>query len=311
MSKPTCLLMIGMAGSGKTSFVQRVCSELRKSDQTGYFINLDPAVAKVPYPANIDIRDSVDYKEVMQHYNLGPNGAILTCMNLFTTKFGQVLDLIDKRTCASSESSESPPLDHVVIDTPGQIEIFTWSASGSIITESLAATRPTICVYIIDASKTTSATTFMSNMLYACSILYKTRLPFIVVLNKNDLHDTAYAQEWMQDFETFHAAIHQQQQQEDEDQSSSYMTSLVTSMSLVLEEFYRHLRVVSCSAVTGDGMDSFFSAVEEAAAEYETEYRVEMEAFASKRRTDSDRNKQQSLHRLMNDMNLQDEQQQN
>ena len=26
---------------------------------------------------------------------------------------------------------------HVVLDTPGQIEVFTWSASGSIITESL------------------------------------------------------------------------------------------------------------------------------------------------------------------------------
>lgn len=32
-----------------------------------------------------------------QRYNLGPNGAILTALNLFTTKFDQVLDLVEKR----------------------------------------------------------------------------------------------------------------------------------------------------------------------------------------------------------------------
>jgi hypothetical protein len=30
-------------------------------------------------------------------YNLGPNGGIVTALNLFTTKFDQVLDLVEKR----------------------------------------------------------------------------------------------------------------------------------------------------------------------------------------------------------------------
>ena len=30
-------------------------------------------------------------------YNLGPNGGILTALNLFTTKFDQVLSLVEKR----------------------------------------------------------------------------------------------------------------------------------------------------------------------------------------------------------------------
>lgn len=38
----------------------------------------------------IDIRDTVNYKKVMQVYNLGPNGAIVTSLNLFATKFNQV-----------------------------------------------------------------------------------------------------------------------------------------------------------------------------------------------------------------------------
>lgn len=66
----------------------------------------------------------------------------------------------------------------------GQIEVFTWSASGIIITEALATSFPTIVIYVMDVVRSINPTTFMSNMLYACSILYKTRLPFIVVLNK-------------------------------------------------------------------------------------------------------------------------------
>ena len=31
---------------------------------------------------------------------------------------------------------------YVIFDTPGQIEVFTWSASGSIITESLVSQQP-------------------------------------------------------------------------------------------------------------------------------------------------------------------------
>ena len=73
---------------------------------------------------------------------------------------------------------------YAIFDTPGQIEVFTWSASGVIITEALASSFATIVVYIIDTARSTSPVTFMSNMLYACSILYKTKLPFIVVLNK-------------------------------------------------------------------------------------------------------------------------------
>ena len=62
--------------------------------------------------------------------------------------------------------------------------MFTWSASGSIITEALAAGFPTVIIYVMDSVRSVSPVTFMSNMLYACSILYKTRLPFVVALNK-------------------------------------------------------------------------------------------------------------------------------
>lgn len=174
VKKPTCVIVLGMAGTGKTTFVQRLVGHLHakkvknpEQNKAPYVINLDPACHEVPYPANVDIRDTVNYKEVMKQYKLGPNGGIVTSLNLFSTKFDQVLNLIDKRT---------GEVDHVIFDTPGQIEVFTWSASGNIITEALAAQFPTVIVYVLDAVRSTNPVTFMSNMLYACSILYKTKV---------------------------------------------------------------------------------------------------------------------------------------
>ena len=64
--KPICLIVLGMAGSGKTSFVQRINSHLHIKKEKPYVINLDPACHELPYPCNIDIRDTVNYKEVMK-----------------------------------------------------------------------------------------------------------------------------------------------------------------------------------------------------------------------------------------------------
>ena len=86
-------------------------------------------------------------------------------------------------------------LDYVLVDTPGQIEIFTWSASGAIITEAFASTFPTVIAYVVDTPRSASPATFMSNMLYACSILYKTRLPLVLVFNKTDVAQHEFALE--------------------------------------------------------------------------------------------------------------------
>jgi hypothetical protein len=73
---------------------------------------------------------------------------------------------------------------YFIFDTPGQIEAFTWSASGTIITDSLASAHPTVIAYVVDTARATNPTTFISNMLYACSILFRTKLPFFLVFNK-------------------------------------------------------------------------------------------------------------------------------
>lgn len=63
------------------------------------------------------------------------------------------------------EKPRDPPLKYIIVDTPGQIEIFTWSASGAIITEAFASGFPTMVAFVIDTPRCAHPQTFMSNML--------------------------------------------------------------------------------------------------------------------------------------------------
>ncbi len=123
------------------------------------------------------------------------------------------------------------------------------------------------------------------------SILYKTKLPFILVFNKTDVQPHQFALDWMSDFEEFQAALATHEGARDSEGEPTYMNSLMNSMSLVLDEFYKNLRVrfleslnlitteevvfrfvsqaVGVSSVTGDGVKEFFEAVDASREEYE------------------------------------------
>ena len=306
--------MNGTIGSGKTTFMQRINSYLHSKREPPYVINLDPAVHSVPFENNIDIRDSLNYKEVMREYNLGPNGGILTSLNIFATKIDQIINILEKRTAPKPEAPKAKPIKNIIVDTPGQIEVFVWSASGSILLDSLASSFPTVIAYIIDTPRTSSTSTFMSNMLYACSILYKTKLPMILVFNKTDVQDAEFAKEWMTDFEAFQAALKEEQDSGSfggfegsgggVGGGSGYMGSLLNSMSLMLEEFYRHLSVVGVSSMTGKGIDDFFEAVTEKAEEFERDYKPELEKRRQERQQEQEQRREKDLGKMMKDMNV-------
>jgi len=221
---------------------------------------------------------------VMKQYELGPNGGIVTSLNLFATKFDEVIKILEQR------QSEH---EHIIMDTPGQIEVFTWSASGQIIMETMANTMPTVLVYIIDTPRCISPVTFMSNMLYACSILYKSKLPFVLAFNKVDVVSHKFAIEWMTDYNALMDAI---------SQDTSYMSSLSSSMANVLEEFYQNLRAVGVSAHTGEGMDDFLAAIDEAKAEYHSEYVPLLTRLKADRVVMEEKEKEEALAALRKDM---------
>lgn len=276
---PIVVLMIGMAGSGKSTWMHRMTIRLQSEGKRVYTVNLDPAVRNVAYPVNIDIRDTVNYKEVMKHFGLGPNGGIMTSLNLFATKFDQVLTLLDKRV---------GDLDYILIDTPGQIEVFNWSASGQIICDALAVSYTTVVCYVVDTARCAKPVTFMSNMLYACSILYKTKLPFVVAFNKIDVMPHTFLKEWMQDFEKVNQALSRE---------TSYVASLARSMSLAMEEFYKNLRSVGVSAVTGQGCADFEEALAEASQEFHDIY----VPFLLEQRRDMEEKRQQKIQETLQD----------
>ena len=82
------------------------------------------------------------------------------------------------------------------------------------------------------------------------------------------------------------------------------MGSLLNSMSLVLEEFYRHLSVVGVSSMTGKGIGEFFDAVAQKAKEYERDYKPELERRQAERQKDKVTRRDKELGKLMSDMNV-------
>lgn len=283
---PVVVLVIGMAGAGKTTMMHRINLHMEEQGKRGYYVNLDPAVSSVPFSANIDIRDTVNYKEVMKQYGLGPNGAILTCLNLFATRFDQVVSLLEKRADA---------LDYIFIDTPGQIEAFTWSAGGKIIHELLATAFPTVILYITDTQRCSSPTTFMSNMLYACSILYKSQLPMVCTFNKTDVVPSEFAIEWMRDFEAYQLAL-------DGDKREEYMGTLNRSLSLVLDEFYKSIKTVGVSAMTGNGIDAMFTKIDEAGVEFREVFLPDLQRRLAEQKTKAEEKQARDLKRLEEDL---------
>ena len=71
--------------------------------------------------------------------------------------------------------------------------------------------------------------------------------------------DCKYAKDWMKDWEAFSEAL---------DSETSYVSNLSRSLSMALDDFYKDLRSVGVSAVTGSGMDEFLEAVENCREEY-------------------------------------------
>lgn len=101
-------------------------------------------------------------------------------------------------------------------------------------------------LYIADTVRCENPNTFMSNMFYALSILYKSKIPLLVCFNKIDILDHSFALEWMKDFEQFDLNL---------SKVDTYLSSLSRSLSLVLEEFYKNIEACGVSAVTSKGFD--------------------------------------------------------
>ena len=72
-----CQLVMGPAGSGKSTYCKYISEYLTDIHRRPYMVNLDPAIEDNYYDIDIDVRDLITVEDVMEELNYGPNGALV------------------------------------------------------------------------------------------------------------------------------------------------------------------------------------------------------------------------------------------
>lgn len=166
---------VGTAGSGKSTLVKSYRDWLGNNGIDCMTINLDPGVDMLPYDADIDIREWVALDEVMGEYNLGPNGAQIVAADLMAVNIKKITDLLDGvRT------------EYVLVDTPGQLELFAFRESSNVIIEAFGKEKSMV-VYLSDPMLCKTSNGFVSNMVLSSLVEFRLQLPVINILTKADL----------------------------------------------------------------------------------------------------------------------------
>ncbi|RJS87528.1 hypothetical protein CW701_00185 [Candidatus Bathyarchaeota archaeon] len=182
--------IIGTAGSGKTELTASLTRWLELQGEDVLAVNLDPGAIIVPYPANVDVRDYITVEEVMERYGLGPNGGLVYACDM-------MISIIDKL----AREIESFDPDLVILDTPGQMELFAFRDIGVKIAEGLSD-EPKGIIYLFDATYCRNPLNYVMNMFIASAIANRFLLPLIPILSKADLLGEAELEEiqrWSED----------------------------------------------------------------------------------------------------------------
>jgi len=169
------IFVSGTAGSGKSLLTSKLQDYYSRNGAFAAILNLDPGVDSMPYTCDIDVRDYVDYVSIMQQYELGPNGAMVMANDLIASKIDDIQNDVNK---------VNP--DYLIVDTPGQIELFAYRSSGRFIVDNISNEEKTN-IFLFDGSLITSPVNFVSIALLATSIRLRLNLPTINVLTKTDL----------------------------------------------------------------------------------------------------------------------------
>lgn len=113
-------LVTGPPGAGKSTYCHGMHQFLTALDRPVHIINLDPAVLDPPYPCAVNITDLISLSEIMDEHSLGPNGAMLYAMEYLEANFDWLEDELGKLV-----DEEERGACYLIIDTPGQVELWT------------------------------------------------------------------------------------------------------------------------------------------------------------------------------------------
>ena len=136
--------------------------------------------------------------------------------------------------------------DYLIVDTPGQIELFAYRSSGRFIIENITSEDKT-SVFLFDGSLITSPVNFVSIALLATSIRLRLNLPTINVLTKTDIIGEKLKEilQWTTSLNTLENAIAK------ETDGDTYALTTNILRGLNFSGFAQGL--IPVSNVTGDG----------------------------------------------------------
>ncbi|MBU0497031.1 MAG: ATP/GTP-binding protein, partial [Candidatus Thermoplasmatota archaeon] len=175
MKQNIFLYFMGTAGSGKTTLVYTFLKWCQLHSLDAITVNLDPGVTSLPYKPDIDIRDWISLSEVMETHDLGPNGAQIACADMIALNVGEIKDQI-----------ESFKSDFILIDIPGQLELFVFREAGRYTVNALNPEK-TMINYLIDPGLAHSPSGFVSQILLSLTTNFRLGMPQINILSKTDL----------------------------------------------------------------------------------------------------------------------------
>jgi len=192
------VFIVGTAGSGKSLLTSSLKEWLKLKEQNVAVLNLDPGATVLPYAPDIDVRDLINIEDIMHDYQLGPNGALIMAS-----------DLIGDHIEELKESVEEASPDILLVDTPGQIELFAFRESGPCITQNLSS-EPKSVIYLFDAPFVKKPFNFVSSMFIAAAVYTRLLQPQIYALSKIDLitdEELNLITSWIDDFELLEEAL--------------------------------------------------------------------------------------------------------
>ncbi|MEE8180893.1 MAG: ATP/GTP-binding protein [Nitrosopumilaceae archaeon] len=237
------IFLTGTAGSGKSLLTSKIYEYYTRNGAFAAILNLDPGVETLPYTCDIDVRDHVDIVSIMRQYDLGPNGAMIMANDLIASKIDEIQNQIN---------NVNP--DYLLIDTPGQIELFAYRISGPFLVQNLNLEEK-MSIFLFDGALITTPVNFVSIALLATSIKLRFKLPTINVLTKIDLIGGKLKEilNWSTNLSALESAIAK------EVDGEAYTLTTTILRSLNLGGFAQGL--IPISNVTDEGMVNLQSAL--------------------------------------------------
>lgn len=222
-------IVIGPAGSGKTTYCNGMSQFLNLIGRKTAVINLDPANDNLPYECAVNIEDLVKLEDVMSQYDLGPNGGLVYCM-----------DYLEKNIDWLQDKLRPLIKDHYLLfDFPGQVELFTLHSNAkNVILEMVNKWDYRLtAVHLVDAHLCSDPGKYVSALLVSLSTMLHLELPHINVLSKIDLIESYGKLAFNLDFYTDVQDLSYLQEYLDRDPRSAKYRKLTKVLCEVVEDY--------------------------------------------------------------------------